>query len=91
MKAMRFLRVLMAVLAAALVLFAQAASAGVARKTAEELKGMLGQPDVVVLDVRTEYDWNSSGEKITGAIRENPKEVGSWAGRYPKDKTMVLY
>lgn len=91
MRATRFLRVLMAVLAAALVLSAQAASEEVTRKTTEELKGMLGQPDVVVLDVRTEYDWNSSGEKIRGAIRENPKEVESWAGRYQKDKTMVLY
>lgn len=91
MRAERFLRVLMAVLAAALVLSAQAASEEVARKTTEELKGMLGQPNVVVLDVRTEYDWNSSGEKIKGAVRENPKEVESWAGRYPKDKTMVLY
>jgi rhodanese-related sulfurtransferase len=88
---MKTLRLLMAALAAALLLNALAACEEAPRKTAEELKAMLGAPDLVVLDVRTEYDWKSSSEKIKGAVRENPLDADSWAGKYPKDKTMVLY
>jgi rhodanese-related sulfurtransferase len=88
---MKTLRVLAAVLAAALLLSARAACAEVPGKTADELRAMLGAPGLVVLDVRTERDWKDSGEKIKGAVRENPMDVDSWAGKYPKDKTMVLY
>lgn len=61
------------------------------RITVEELRGMLGKPDVVVLDVRADRDWNSSDSKIQGAVREEPMKAASWALRYPKDKTYVLY
>lgn len=61
------------------------------RITTEELKSMLGDENVIILDVRVEKQWELSPQKIPGAIHENAKEVKSWAGKYPKDKTIVLY
>ncbi len=73
-------------------LFAKAAVAQeVPRMTKEELKAMLDNPDVVIIDVRTGKDWKASGSKIKGAVREEPKKAQSWAGKYDKDKTYVLY
>lgn len=65
-----------------------AIAADVPRITKEELKSMLGNPDVVILDVRGRQ---ASGRKIKGAVWEDPKDVDSWADKYPKDKTLVLY
>lgn len=59
--------------------------------TKEELKPLIGNPDVVVLDVRLGKDWKSSEFKIKDAQHANPKEFKSWANKYPKDKKLVLY
>jgi hypothetical protein len=67
-----------------------AEGAGVPRMSTEELKGMLGSPDLIVVDVRRGTDWAASEFKITGAVRQSGKDF-SWAGAYPKDKTIVLY
>lgn len=80
------LTLLLSVLPAA-VLHAQ----DVQRITADELRGMLGKPGVVVLDVRTDKDWSSSNAKIQGAVRVEPMKAASWALLYPKEKTYVLY
>ena len=61
------------------------------RMEKEQLKAQLGNPDVVVLDVRAFTDWVMTKEKIKGAVRENPRDVEGWSGKYPKDKTIVLY
>ncbi len=64
----------------------------VPRITKEELKSMLGNPDVVILDVRLKKDQDESKWRIPGALREDPqKDVKSWAGKYSQDKTIVLY
>jgi rhodanese-related sulfurtransferase len=63
----------------------------VKRITKEELKGMLSDPSVIVVDVRTEGDWKGSEFKIKGAVREDPGQVASWMGKYGKDKTLVFY
>ena len=68
-----------------------AKSADVPRMTKDELKTMLGNPDWVILDVRAQSDWKGRDSKIKGAIREDPESVKSWAGKYSKDKTIVLY
>ena len=52
---------------------------------------MLDKPDVLVLDVRSHGDWVETDRKVKGALREDPGEIDSWAGKYPKDKTYVLY
>ncbi len=63
----------------------------VPRITAEELKGILGNPDVVVLDVRYSQNWQDSDLKIKNAIRGNPDNFSSWFDQFPKEKTLVLY
>lgn len=64
----------------------------VPRITKEELKPMLGKPDVIILDVRSAQDWKESEWKIKGAIREDRKEEDdAWIDKYPKDKTIILY
>ena len=65
----------------------------VPRISKEKLKSMLGNPDVVVIDVRTFFDRKMSTNQIKGAVREdpNPSKVKSWAKKYSKEKTIVLY
>ncbi len=64
----------------------------VPRMTKEELKPLLGNPDVVVLDVRLPGEWKRASLKIQGAMREDPeKDYKAWASKYPKDKTLVFY
>jgi rhodanese-related sulfurtransferase len=57
----------------------------------DELKQMLGSEDLIVIDVRAGRDWSSSEFKIQGALREDPDDVEAWAGKYAKDKNIVLY
>ncbi len=60
--------------------------------TKEELRSKLGQPDLVIIDVRLEDQWEISPVKIQGAVREDPeKSIKSWADKFPKDKTLVFY
>ena len=62
------------------------------RMTKEELKSLLGNPDVIIIDVRTDEGWKESKWKIKGAVREDPeKDISAWADKYPKDKTLVFY
>ena len=61
------------------------------RITPEELDSILASPGLVLLDVRTEKDWNRSDRKITGAVRVDPNDVDSWAGEYAGAKKIVLY
>jgi rhodanese-related sulfurtransferase len=66
-------------------------SADVPRMTKDELKALLGSPDLLIVDVRLGRDWKESDLKIKGAVREESREVESWANKYSKDKTLVLY
>ncbi len=59
--------------------------------TKEQLLSLLGKPNVIIIDVRTNYDWDNSKVKIKGAVREEGMKFGSWMKKYPKDKTIVLY
>ncbi len=59
--------------------------------TKEQLRPMLGKAEVIVIDVRTNYDWDKSKEKIKGAVREEGMKFASWINKYPKDKTIVFY
>lgn len=73
------------------VLTAAAVAGEVPTMTKEELRGKLGDSNLVVVDVRTGRDWRASDVKIKGAVRESPGDVAAWAGKYPKAKTLVLY
>jgi rhodanese-related sulfurtransferase len=80
------------IMGAVFLLAGSDASAQVPRMSKEELKAMLGKPDVIIIDVRQPVDLAKSTMMIKGAVREDPKqEVKSWADKYPKDKTIVLY
>ena len=68
-----------------------AVAATAPRITKEELRPMLDNPDVIILDIRTGRDWKASEYKIKGAVRANHSEVLSVASKYAKDKTLVLY
>ena len=63
----------------------------VPRMTKEELKPLIGDPNVIVIDVRAQGDWDKDTLMIQGAIREDPMKVPSWIDKYPKDKTYVFY
>ncbi len=63
----------------------------VKRMSIEELKGMLGNPDLVIVDVRRAGDWTTDKNKIKGAVREDPEKVDTWMSKYPKEKTLVFY
>ena len=68
-----------------------ARSADIPRIKKDELKAMLDNSDLVIIDVRAQSDWKEDDSKIKGAIREDPESVRSWAEKYSKDKTFVLY
>lgn len=68
-----------------------AEAAGITLISKDQLRQELSNPEVTVLDVRVDSEWNSSQWKIQGAKRESPADVGRWMNRYPKDKTIVLY
>lgn len=76
----------------ALELFSTSAiSKDVPRMTKEELKAMMGNPDLIIIDVRYEEHWKGSDRMVKGAIREGYDNVKSWADKYGKDKILVLY
>ena len=70
----------------------EAESAGtVLKMTQEQAKSMLGNPEVIFVDVRAPKDWDASGSKIKGAEREDPSNISSWAEKYPKEKALLFY
>ena len=85
------LMVIATVFAVAAFFATTAAAQDVKKMTIEELKGMLGNPDLVIVDVRRDGDWKLSKVKIKGAVREDQEKVETWMSKYPKDKTLVFY
>jgi 3-mercaptopyruvate sulfurtransferase SseA len=71
--------------------WACAASPEAPRVDKETLKGWLADPQVIIIDVRQPSDWQGSDKKIKGAVRQEPKEVQTWAASLPKEKKIVLY
>jgi rhodanese-related sulfurtransferase len=65
-------------------------SQDVARISTGELRAKLDDPQLIVLDVRSAYDWDRSQAKIPGAIRVDPRRT-DWADDYSKDNTLVFY
>jgi rhodanese-related sulfurtransferase len=67
------------------------AAADVPLITKEELKPLVDDPNIIILDVRRGKDWSSSEFKIKGAVHADPNDYKNWAGVYPKEKKIVLY
>lgn len=64
----------------------------VPRLTKEQVKGMLGKPDVVIVDIRYIKQYEQSDRKIPGAVFVQPENFDEFVKKYPqKDKTYVLY
>ncbi len=61
----------------------------VPRMTKDELKSLLGSPEVVILDVR--WEGKDAPERISRSVFEDPDQIDSWASNYPKEKKIVLY
>jgi rhodanese-related sulfurtransferase len=57
----------------------------------EDLREKMDRPEVVVLDVRKESDYQDSDLKIQGAVRVDPTDIDAWLSRYPRDRELVLY
>ena len=88
----RVLRIITAVVITGFLATAAAlATTDVPKMTKDELKGLLGNPEVIIMDVRTGKTWKDSTKKIQGAVREEPENFESWADKYPKSITLVLY
>jgi len=83
--------VLLGLIVAGLGVYSAKAAVEASRMSKEELKGMLGSKELVVIDVRAGKDWDASEIKIKGAVREDPKNLDSWAAKYPKEMTLVVY
>ena len=66
-------------------------AAEVAIMNKEELKDLLGNDTLTILDVRKGRDWSSSEFKIQEAQRADPRQFKQWSASHPKDNTMVLY
>ncbi len=56
-----------------------------------DLLKLLDDPNVTILDVRTNQAWTEATQKIKGAVREKPSEFSTWALKYTKDRRFVLY
>jgi hypothetical protein len=63
----------------------------VPRITKEQLKELLGKPDLVIIDARPVEQWKYSDQMIPGTAHEDPLTVDSWAQKYDKNKRMVIY
>ena len=87
----KMLRITVAALSLILVGAWTASAAEVPRMSKETLREQLDDPDMIILDVRTGSDWKASEFKIKGAVRASSDNVDSWAAKYAKDKTLVLY
>jgi hypothetical protein len=63
----------------------------VPRITKEQLKELLGKPDLVIIDARPVEQWKYSDQMIPGTAHEDPLAVDSWSQKYDKNKRMVIY
>ena len=90
---------LIATLAAALMLIALAAYSAmpttveqVPRLTKEQVRGMLGKPDVVIVDARYIKQYEESDRKLPGAVFVEPEKIDDFVRSHPKkDATYILY
>jgi len=64
----------------------------VPRLTKEQVRGMLGKPDVVIIDGRYIKQYEQSDKKIPGAVFVNTENLEEFVKNYPqKDRTYILY
>ena len=94
MKKYKFSTIKLIVLSLALVgliIIPVFAAEDVSRISKEKLKELLGNHNVIILDVRYSENWQESEFKIKGAIRRRPIFFDAWANEFPPDKVFILY
>ena len=85
-------RFIAAALVSAMLMSVSAAMAlDAPRISKEKTRSLLEDPNVIILDARTGGSWSESDSKIKGAVRVDPADVGSWAGKMPKNKKIIVY
>lgn len=57
----------------------------------EELRANLGSSALLILDVRTRKQWETSQHKIPGAHWMPKERVDAWGGNLPRNKTILVY
>ena len=63
----------------------------VVRISPAQLKAMLSDPELLIIDLRISQHWHRSDAKIPGAKRFDPQDVQSWAQDLDRDKKIVTY
>jgi rhodanese-related sulfurtransferase len=61
------------------------------RMDVQQLKEMLDDPDLVIIDVRKPRDMVASDLKIKGAVRLDTAKTGEWFSGFDRRKIYVLY
>ncbi len=69
------------------ILVMAAVSGATAELTKDELKALLGSPDIAIIDVRSDCPVM----RIPGALCESPVEVQKWAPMFSTDQMIVVY
>lgn len=64
----------------------------VPRLTKEQVRDMLGKPDVVIMDGRYIKQYEQSDRKLPGAVFFQPETLDEFVKNHPqKDKTYIVY
>lgn len=64
----------------------------VPRLTKEQVRGMLGKPDAIVMDGRYIKQYEQSDRKLPGAVFFQPETIDEFVKNHPqKDKTYIIY
>ena len=67
------------------------AAESVPRITREEARALLGFPNVVFIDARTNAAWNASDRKIKGAVRVDKWDLDTLVSSYAGDTKFIVY
>jgi rhodanese-related sulfurtransferase len=86
-----FLRWAVLIFSAFSILLTEAFAAEIPKVSKEDLQAMLGNPEVIIIDVRLSGNVPEGTSRIKGAVMEDPGTVESWMEKYPKDKTLIFY
>ena len=73
------------------LLLSRLAWAEINEMSVDELAASIGNPRLVVLDVRSSTSWRYADEKIQSAVRVDSLQIPTLSARYDKDTILVLY
>jgi rhodanese-related sulfurtransferase len=59
--------------------------------TPKDLKYLVEQQSVTLLDVRRQNDYDADTVKLTGAEWKNPEQIADWSAKLANDRELVIY